>query len=222
LEIVAGEGDLTLALTAQGHDVFVTDPSPQLAARLARRLPRARTAAARAEDIPLPAAAVDVVVAGPRFTSLDTARTLPEVARVLRPGGVLSIVWNSGDAKIPWVRKMFALTGTTATAAVPDPVESTELFTATEHRMFRQWQRFDRHTLVDFVASSEKAAALPPDERTSLLAEAEELYDGYGRGPDGLLMPWLVHCYRARAVGVTAAAPVVASPIDDGLLIDFS
>jgi SAM-dependent methyltransferase len=222
LELVAGDGDLTLALAALGHDVVAIDPSPQQAARLAARLPRARTAVARGEDIPLPPAAVDVVVAGPRFASLDADRTLPEVARVLRPGGVFSVVWNSGDSKIPWVRKMFALMGTTASPVAPSPVESTELFTVTEHRMFRQWQRFDRHTLVDFVAASETVAALPADERASLLAEAGELYDGYGRGPDGLLMPWLVHCYRARVVGSTAAPPVVASPIDDGLLIDFS
>jgi SAM-dependent methyltransferase len=222
LELVAGEGDLTLALAALGHDVLATDPSQQLVSRLARRLPAARTAVARAEDIPLPPAAVDVVVVGPRFASLDTSRTLPEIARVLRPGGSLALVWSSGDTKIPWVRKMFALTGTTSTAGAPGPVESSELFAVTEHRLFRQWQRFERQTLVDFVASSEKAAGLPPDERASLLAEAGELYDGYGRGPDGLLMPWLVSCYRARVKGPTPPSPVVAAPIDDGLLIDFS
>jgi SAM-dependent methyltransferase len=222
LELVAGEGDLTLALAALGHDVLATDPSQQLVSRLARRLPAARTAVARAEDIPLPPAAVDVVVVGSRFASLDTAHTLPEIARVLRPGGSLALVWSSGDTKIPWVRKMFALTGTTSTAGAPGPVESSELFAVTEHRLFRQWQRFERQTLVDFVASSEKAAGLPPDERASLLAEAGELYDGYGRGPDGLLMPWLVSCYRARVKGPTAPSPVVAAPIDDGLLIDFS
>ena len=222
LELVAGEGDLTVALAALGHDVLATDPSPQLVSRLARRLPTARRAVARAEDIPLPAAAVDVVVAGPRFASLDAARTLPEIARVLRPGGSLSLVWSRGDTKIPWVRKMFALTGTTSTAGAPGPVESSELFAVTEHRLFRQWQRFERQTLVDFVASSEKATALPPDERASLLTEAGELYDGYGRGPDGLLMPWLVECYRARVKGATAPSSTVAAPIDDGLLIDFS
>jgi hypothetical protein len=35
-------------------------------------------------------------------------------------------------------------------------------------------------------------------------------------------MPWLVSCYRARVKGPTAPSPVVAAPIDDGLLIDFS
>jgi SAM-dependent methyltransferase len=222
LELVSGEGELTVALAALGHDVLATDPSPQLISRLARRLPTARMAVARAEDIPLPPAAVDVVVAGPRFMSLDAARTLPEIARVLRPGGVLSLVRSSGDTKIPWVRKMFALTGTTSIAATPGSLESSDLFAVTEHRMFRQWQRFERQTLVDFVASSERATGLPPDERASLLAEAGELYDGYGRGPDGLLMPWLVECSRARVKGATTAPPVVAAPIDDGLLIDFS
>jgi SAM-dependent methyltransferase len=222
LELVAGEGELTPALAALGNDVLTTDPSAQSVARLAARVPAARTAVARAEDIPLPAASVDVVVAGAGFRVVDSARALPEVARVLRPGGVLSLIWNSGDHKIPWVRKMFALMGVAAPPAGLNPVGSSDLFALTDHKAFRQWQRFDRDTLVDFVASSDKAAALDAQERASLLAEAAELYDGYGRGPDGLLMPWLVDCYRARVKGVTSNVAPAATPVDDGLLIDFS
>jgi SAM-dependent methyltransferase len=221
LELVAGDGDLTPMLTALGNDVLTTDPSAPSVARVAARVPAARTAVARAEDIPLPASSVDVVVAGAGFRTVDPARALPEVARVLRAGGVLSLLWNSGDQKIPWVRKMFALMGVAAPPAGLNPVESSDLFALTDHRSFRQWQRFDRDTLVDFVASSDKASALDPQERASLLAEAAELYDYYGRGPDGLLMPWLVDCYRARVKGVTSQA-AAATPVDDGLLIDFS
>ena len=116
---------------------------------------------------------------------------------------------------------MFALTGIASSTAGRSPLESSELFTQADHRAFRQWQRFDRHTLVDFVGSSDSAAALGPSEREGLLTEAGELYDSYGRGPDGMLMPWIVDCYRAaKAKGVTSAAPV--NPVDDGLLIDFA
>jgi SAM-dependent methyltransferase len=222
LELAAGDGALTPVLTALGHDVLTTDPSTSSVARLAAKVPVARTAVARAEDIPLPASSVDIVVVGAGFRSIDPARALPEVARVLRPGGVLSLIWNSGDHKVPWVRKMFTLMGLTAAPAGLSPVESSDLFALTDHKSFRQWQRFDRDTLVDFVASSDKASGLDAQERASLLAEAAELYDGYGRGPDGLLMPWLVDCYRARVKGVTTAAVPAATPVDDGLLIDFS
>jgi SAM-dependent methyltransferase len=222
LELMAGHGDLTSALHDLGHDVLATDPAPQPLATLAARLPAVRTLVARPEDIPLPASAVGIVVAGAGFRTLDPVRALPEIARVLRPGGVLSLIWNSGDHKIPWVRKMFALMGRDPSAAGPGPVESSELFAPIDHRSFRQWQRFERHTLVGFVASSEKAAALGEEERASLLAEAGELYDGYGRGPDGLLMPWIVDCYRARVTTAHSAATVPTQPIDDGLLIDFS
>ena len=39
-------------------------------------------------------------------------RALPEIARVLRPGGVLAMVWNERDEGIPWVRRLGRLIGT--------------------------------------------------------------------------------------------------------------
>jgi SAM-dependent methyltransferase len=221
LELLAGQGELTSGLLDLGHDILAIDPAPRPLQSLAARLPAVRIAVARAEDIPLPASSVDLAVAGAKFRTLEPERALPEIARVLRPGGVLALIWNRGDHKVPWVRKMFALMGMSPPQAELGPVESSGLFGSIEHRSFRSWQRFERHTLVDFVASSERAATLGPDERANLLAEAGELYDGYGRGPDGLLMPWIVDCYRAR-VAAASTAVVPAQPIDDGLLIDFS
>ncbi len=220
LELSAGSGELTAELCRLGHDVVATDPSPQVARRLTAHLPEARVTVARADDIPLAPSSVELVVMGSAYHSIDAARVLAEVARVLGRAGVLALIWNRGDQKIPWVRKMFALTGDESSMGDDDPFEASELFTATDHRSFRQWQRFERQTLVDFVATSAKAASLGPADRADLLAEAGALYDGYGRGPDGLLMPWVVECYRARVKG--AAHVVPAAPTDDGLLIDFS
>lgn len=217
LELRCGSGELTAALSGLGHDVIATDPSAQLVARLGHTVPNARLAVARPEDLPFPASSVDIVAAA--SGDVDAERALPEVARVLRPGGILAVIRSSGDPKVPWVRKVLALVGVGSTPAPDNPFESSDLFTLTERRSFRRWQQFFRPTLVAFVADSPKATMLSQADRADLLDEAGALYDSYGRGPDGLLMPWVVDCYRARVQGKTGV--VTADVTDDGLLIDF-
>jgi SAM-dependent methyltransferase len=220
LELSAGSGDLTGALSSLGHDVIAADVSPTSLAYLARKAPQAHRVLARAEDLPVSASAVDVVVARPAYGPLGASRVLPEIARVLRPGGVFAAIRRTADHKVPWVRKVSALVGSQILPFAGDPFEWSDIMTLSEHRSFRQWQRFDRPTLLGFVASSERAANAVEAERQDLLAEAGALYDSYGRGPDGLLMPWIVECFRARVKG--PAAVVTPDLSDDGLLIDFS
>ena len=59
-----------------------------------------------AESIPLAHASVDAVIVGQAFHWFDHARALPEIARVLRPNGVLGLLWNNADTVVPWVRRM--------------------------------------------------------------------------------------------------------------------
>ncbi len=219
LELGAGAGGLTGLLCGLGHDVIAAEPTPAGLTGLRRAAPQAHLVLARAEDLPVSASSVDIVVAGPAYEGLDLERSLPEIARVLRPGGVFAVVRRAGDDKVPWVRKVAALVGEVPPDS-DDPFEFSDIVTLAERRSFRQWQRFFRPTLVEFVAAGARAASLAPEAREDLLSEAGALYDSYGRGPDGLLMPWIVECLRARVKGSTAV--VTADATDDGLLIDFS
>ena len=144
---------------------------------------------------------------------------------MLRPGGSLSLVWNTGDGRVPWVRKLFALTGTPMQIDAGDPFENAELFTLGEQRTFKHWQTFRKPDVLGFLASQSRVVALTPQERDDVLAEAAALYDSYGRGPDGLQMPWLTQCYRGWVSGMPAGHHVIPSQRedpDDGLLIDFN
>ena len=38
---------------------------------------------------------------------------------------------------------------------------------------------------------------MTPTERERLLRKVDELYDAYGRGADGMLLPYVTHCYKA-------------------------
>jgi SAM-dependent methyltransferase len=76
---------------------------------LADRCPEAEVLAGRGEDIPLPAASVDAVLISSAWHWLDQGRAVPEIARVLRVGGVLGVLWMSRDARVPWVAEFNAL-----------------------------------------------------------------------------------------------------------------
>src|SRR5690242_613229 len=75
---------------------------------LTARCAQAEVLAGRGEDIPLPDASVDAVVISAAWHWLDPALAVPEIARVLRPGGRLGVIWVSRDDRVPWVAEFNA------------------------------------------------------------------------------------------------------------------
>lgn len=223
LELGAGTGLLTAQVAALGHRVVATDPLQPMLRHLTGRLPRTTAVLARAEQIPLRARSVDVVVAAQAFHWFDASRALPEIARVLRPGGHLSLAWNLRDERVPWVRRLGALIGTQEQATDPtNTLLASHLFGYVESSTYRFWQRLDRTLLRDLVISRSNVATMDGAARETVLGAVDDLYEEYGRGPDGMLLPYVTHCYRA-----VVRAPALADPepdVDDGpgsLLIDF-
>jgi SAM-dependent methyltransferase len=68
---------------------------------LGARVPAADVRDGVAERIPLGDAEVDAVFAGQAFHWFANAVALGEIARVLRPGGVLAMLWNRSDRPSP-------------------------------------------------------------------------------------------------------------------------
>lgn len=232
LEVAAGTGKLTAGLRAAGHRVVATDVSATMLARLAATVPDTRVAAGAAEQLPVRSRSADVVVGAQAFHWFDLARALPEAARVLRPGGVLALVWNARDDRIPWVRRVGEHLGRTGPdAAVLEAVGSSGLFAPLESARFRFWQPLNRDSLRDLAASQSRIALLSDTERRRVLAALDALYEEYGRGPDGMLLPYITYCYRARVLPRPDPEPAAGrepwrqpGPDDldpDALLIDF-
>jgi SAM-dependent methyltransferase len=240
VELGAGTGKLTGLLVDAGHDVIATDPLPEMLGHLRSRVPGARVAVAGAEAIPLASRTADVVVCAQSFHWFDHEVALPEIARVLRPGGVLALVWNARDEGIPWVRKLGAIIGSADNRTdLSDPAEESEHFGRVEHQEFRFWQSLRRDELFDLVRSRSYVALLDDAARDQVVDRVGALYDDYGRGPDGMQLPYLTRCYRTvvrhrtpdvsgadlrqRAGEVGRIPEQVEPPSDDPgtLLIDF-
>jgi SAM-dependent methyltransferase len=103
IDLGAGTGKLTATLIRVGAEVTAVEPDPDMLAVLRRETEAARALPGRAEEIPVPDGSADAVVAGQALHWFDLDRALPEIARVLTPGGVLAGLWNVDDDRVGWV-----------------------------------------------------------------------------------------------------------------------
>lgn len=201
LELGAGTGKLTEHLVALGHDVIATDPDFDMLDKLSVRAPGARTQQAAAEEIPLPDRSVDVVVAAQAFHWFDHDRALPEIARVLKPGGHLAVLWNHRDERIPWVRRLSDLLGRhDGESDSSEVLKASGLFGFVEEKAFKHWQDINRESIIDLARSRSHVAVLEEDEREERLAAVRAFYDDYGRGMDGMQLPLVARCFRAVVI----------------------
>lgn len=211
LELGAGTGKLTRALLDQGHRVLATDPLPEMLAVLTEKVDTP-AALARAEQLPLPSRSVDVVVCGQSFHWFRAAEALKEITRVLRPGGQLVLIWNFRDLRIPWVRKLSDLIGVESREGLLDSVIDCLTLIDLEEAQFKTWQTHTAQTLGDLVRSRSAAATLSEPERESLVAEVTDLYNSYGRGHDGMQMPYTTHVHKATVNHLVAPQPPKPPP----------
>ncbi len=103
IDLGAGTGKLTATLIRIGAEVTAVEPDPEMLAVLRRDLAPARSLPGSAEEIPVPDGSADAVLAGQAMHWFDLDRALPEMARVLSPGGVLGGLWNVDDDRVGWV-----------------------------------------------------------------------------------------------------------------------
>jgi SAM-dependent methyltransferase len=94
LDLGAGTGKLTRQLAALGADVTAVEPSAGMRAACAGAVPGVPVLDGTAEAIPAGDGSMDVVAVAQAFHWFRTAPALDEIARVLRPGGWLALVWH--------------------------------------------------------------------------------------------------------------------------------
>jgi len=125
-DVGAGIGHLSLPLAAHGHEVFAIEPAEAMLSELTRRARVAGQALspvhAAAEDLPLTASSVNLVVVADALHFLDAHRAGREFGRVLRRGGVLAVVLvEFGDS--PYMQALTELMREAAPRR-PKPTES--------------------------------------------------------------------------------------------------
>jgi SAM-dependent methyltransferase len=204
LELGAGTGKLTRALTGSGARVIALEPVAEMRDGLARRAPGAEMLDAVAEAIPLADASVDAVLAAQAFHWFDAEAAAAEVARVLRPGGALALIWNRRDERVAWVRELTRLLATEAgdapryeTSRWRDAFDDNPAFAPLELRTWPHLGEPGRELVLDRVASISFVAALDDAPRARLLADVAQLLDTHPetRGRDDLALPYVTELF---------------------------
>jgi SAM-dependent methyltransferase len=106
VDLAAGTGLFTRALLGRAGQVIAVEPDERMRAVLAHRSPQVRVLEGWGEAMPLPGASADAVFVSTAWHWLNPARAVPEIARVLRSGGRLGVIWTSRDRTEEWVAEL--------------------------------------------------------------------------------------------------------------------
>lgn len=106
VDLAAGTGLFSRAIEGRVPRVVAVEPDERMRAVLAQRSPGVQVLAGKAEDIPLPDSCADAVLVSTAWHWFDPERAVPEIARVLKDGGRLGIVWTSRDRDQDWVAEL--------------------------------------------------------------------------------------------------------------------
>jgi SAM-dependent methyltransferase len=180
-DLAAGTGKLTRLLVSSGARVIAVEPVPEMREQLEAAVVGVEALDGTAESLPLGDATTDCITVAQAFHWFDYGRALPELERVIRPGGRLALIWNVRDDEDPLVA---AVNEVIAPFVPPEqgverpwrePLRVSAAFGEIEHRAFPFQQLLDADGLVERIASISWIARLDDDTRRGVLERIGKL-----------------------------------------------
>ncbi len=210
IDLAAGTGKFTRGLLATGAAIVAVEPTPGMRRVFRESLPGLPVFDGTAEAIPAPNRFADAVTAAQAFHWFDANRAVREIARVLRPGGGLSLVWNVRDESVGWMRELSDLLrplrrgtpsyrGDVWRAAFHRQVPFTDL----KYRRFRHSHSLDLDAAIDRVRSISFVATASRKARARILRDVRALLesDSATRGRSVIDFPYQTEVYWCFRTG---------------------
>ena len=134
---------------------------------------------------------------------MDPDRTVAEVGRVLRPGGVLGVIWNGADRSIDWVAELLGArdpspgrSESRAGAGTGSSFPSGRPFVDLDTCMITWSKPMTRDELVGLAGTYSSLITMPPDQRERELDRIRIGHRGRVGGGDVVEMPMSCRCWR--------------------------
>jgi SAM-dependent methyltransferase len=208
-DVAAGTGKLTRLLVPTGADVIAIEPVAGMRASFRNVLADTPVVAGTAEALPVGAHTLDAVTVAQAWHWFDHDRAIAEVARVLRPGGRLGLVWNARDRTEPWVDAVWSIMDRVEKrapwrdhenwrdSALHGPMPG---FGELHSAEFRHAQATTPEGVVQRVASVSHVAVLPPVEQRLVLEEVRQVLATHPavRGRESVEITYRVDCFWAE------------------------
>ena len=207
VDLAAGTGLFTRALQARVAQVIAVEPDDRMRAVLAARSPGVQAVAGRGEVIPVPGASADGVFVASAWHWLDPGRAVPEIARVLRDGGRLGVIWTDRDRRVDWVAELNRVSRPRPVqpagdvrsrrsrheVMLPDNAPFANIATAS----FTFTRAMTVDAVVDWLATYSRVITAPEGERAAGLACAREMLLQRADADEMIEIPMRSMCWRA-------------------------
>jgi SAM-dependent methyltransferase len=204
-DVGSGTGLLTEPLLERGAQVFAIEPNDAMRAAAEARLhaqPRFHSVKATAEATTLPAASIDLWVAGQAFHWFEMEATRREALRVSREAGWGALLWNEHPPEdsaflrdYDQLLRRHAPEYSSTVARRLDEERMREFFGgAMERATFPNQQTFDFAGLLGRLLSSSYAPQPQQPQYAPMLAELRGLFDRHQRNGE-VVFPYLTLVY---------------------------
>jgi SAM-dependent methyltransferase len=208
LDLGAGTGAFTSVLIDLGHQVVAAEPSMAMLHELRAPAVHHHRVQARGEALPFGDGRFDTVTMAGAFHWMDPRLAVPELARVLRQGGTVGILYNTREDSTPWAADLTALVTTTQPPSLAghwgsgsvSAFDGTDLFTPRDYREFRWAQPMDRTQWVGLVASRSYVINLDDVRRSEVLQATGALFDHHADGAPTLDLPYRTQVWTAQTL----------------------
>jgi SAM-dependent methyltransferase len=190
--------------------VIAVEPDPRMRAVLTERSPGVEALDGTGESIPLADASVDAVFVSSAWHWLDEHRAVPEIARVLRDGGRLGVVWSSRDREIEWVRSLDRLPWQSREADETAErrhrgrrsvgVDTSGMFERVDTASFGFTRRMTVDDIVAMTATYSLVITATEEDRAEVLRRARQTVVAHANGEDELDFPMRTWCWRGDRV----------------------
>jgi ubiquinone/menaquinone biosynthesis C-methylase UbiE len=197
-DIGAGTGIFSRVLADLGHEVVAVESDDEMRSKLAETSPGITVLAGSAEQIPLPDASLDAVTAAQAFHWFDREAAAEEIARVLRPGGLVAAIWNMEDESVDWVAEWWnAVSPGQGRRRRGSGLRMTlgPRFSHPERARFQHRVERDAETLLGYIRSRSHYVVANAEEQRRMDDVTREIA---GRLPARFEMPYEALATRAR------------------------